>query len=377
MPDLSLTSVLIKPAGPDCNLACAYCFYLKKSALFEEGRHRMSEAILRESMRQVMHQGGAQVNIGWQGGEPTLMGRTFFEKAVHYQNRCSRPGQQAANALQTNGLLIDLNWAAFLREHQFLVGLSLDGPAHIHDRYRTFSGGRPSWERVAAARDLLLQAGVAVNALIVVNDYSIQFAREMYEYHKKNGLVHMQFISCLEPDPLHPGRWAAYSADADAYGRFLIELFDLWRADFRHGQPTTFIRWFDSLFFTYVGLDAPECTLLPACGVYVVIEHDGSVYSCDFYVDEAHRLGNVLDGKLQDMLNSKVQKQFGADKGHLPESCTSCPWLTHCHGGCPRERIFSSDGVNALCASWKQFFEYADPWFSRLAAEWLAKNRIP
>lgn len=334
----------------------------------------MSEAVLRETVRKVMHQGEQQINFGWQGGEPTLMGRHFFEMAVQYQERCARPGQQASNALQTNGLLIDENWAAFLREHQFLVGLSFDGPAHIHDRYRTFASGRPSWERVAAARDTLLRADVAVNALIVVNDYSVRHAREIYEFHKQNGLSYMQFIPCIEPDPLHPDVPAPFSAPADAYGDFLITLLDLWRGDFRNDRPTTFVRWFDSLFFTYVGYPAPECTLLPECGTYVVIEHDGSIYSCDFYVDDAHRLGTVLHDEISKLLNSSTQKQFGLKKILLPETCKTCPWLEHCYGGCPRERIFSADGLNIYCAAWKQFFAYADPWFRELAERWKKNN---
>ena len=367
--------MLIKPAGPDCSLACHYCYYLDKSALFPGTAHRMSEAVLRNTVRQMMQQGGQRINFAWQGGEPTLMGLRFYETAVHYQSRCSRPGQQAGNGLQTNGLHIDEHWARFLHQNSFLVGLSLDGPEQVHDRYRRFRSGEGSWRRVVKSRDLLLSAGVAVNALIVVNDNSVHFPEEIYNFHKQSGIDHLQFIPCLERDDSRPGGRAAFSVDAEAYGRFLVALFDLWRADFSGGRPTLFIRWFDSLFYTYLGLKAPECTLLPECGVYLVVEHNGEVFACDFYVDEQHRLGNVSEARLADLLNSPAQEQFGAAKRALPDQCTVCPWLTHCWCGCPRERIFRPDGVNYLCPAWRAFFEYADPHFRALAGRLIQENR--
>ncbi len=374
-----LNSILIKPAGPDCNMACTYCFYLEKAALFPETPvHRMSDEILRVTVRQMMHQGAREVNFGWQGGEPTLMGLEFFEKTVEYQARYGYPGQVVGNGLQTNGILINRDWANFLRDAHFLVGLSIDGPQHVHDHYRRLRGGQPSWEVVARARDLMLEAGVEVNALTVVSDYSAQFAREIYEYHKRSGLVHMQFIPCVEPDPRDPTRAASFSVSAEAYGRFLIELFDLWTADFRYGKPTTFIRWFDSLFFTYVGLPPPECTLLRECGVYVVVEHNGDVYSCDFFVEPRWRLGNVLEDRLIDLLNSKRQREFGRVKLDLPEECRTCPWLEHCWGGCPkdRQRDPRDRGLNHFCKSYKMFFEHADARFRELAEAWKREQGL-
>ncbi|MBN2356287.1 anaerobic sulfatase maturase [candidate division KSB1 bacterium] len=366
-----LNSLLIKPAGPDCNLNCIYCFYLQKAALFPTSApRRMSREVLRETMLQTMQSGESQVNFGWQGGEPTLMGLPFFETAVQFQARYGKAGHTVGNGLQTNGLLIDASWAAFLRESQFLVGLSLDGPAHIHDRYRRFRSGKHSWEHTVRARDILLEAGVAVNALIVVNDYSVRFAREIYQFHKKNGLTYMQFIPCVEPGAEDATIPAPFSVPADAYGQFLCELFDLWRGDFRYGRPRTSIRWFDSLFYTYVGLPAPECTLVPECGQYLVVEHNGDVFSCDFYVDPQWRLGNVLKDNLTELLNDDLQTKFGKNKAVLPDECTTCPYLHHCYGGCPRERRFHPEGLNYFCSAWKQFFTYADPFFRQLAEEW-------
>ncbi len=370
----ALQSILVKPAGPDCNLHCAYCFYLKKDSLFAgEPKHRMSDRVLEEMIKQAMDAAGPTVNFGWQGGEPTLMGRRFFEKAVEAQIRFGRPGQMVGNGLQTNGILIDKSFAQFLAEAKFLVGLSLDGPQHVHDRYRTFQGGKSSWQQVVRARDTLLDAGVEVNAVIVVNDYSVRFPKEIYEFHKKSGLTFMQFIPAVEPDPHDPTRAAAFSVSGEAFGRFLCELFDLWTADFRYGQPTTSIRWFDSVFYTYVGLQAPECTLLPECGNYVVVEYNGDVFSCDFFVEPEWKLGNVLQGNLYHMLNSPLQQRFGALKRQVPDECCSCEWVLHCFGGCPKDRKNdpADRGSNHFCTSYKTFFAHADARLRREAQRWL------
>ncbi len=371
-----LSSLLIKPAGPDCNLACRYCFYLKKAALFPEPRQRMSEAVLKETVRQALQQAGEHISFGWQGGEPTLMGYDFFHTAVQYQSRFGRPGQSVGNGLQTNGWLIDRYWAEFLADAKFLVGLSLDGPEHIHDHYRRTLADQGTWDRVVRSRDLLLQTGVEVNALIVVNDYSVQFPGEIYQFHKKNGLTFMQFIPCMEPDSMDGSRPAAYSVTAEKYGAFLCTLLDLWLADFRYGKPTVSIRWFDSLFYTYVGLPAPECTLLQECGVYMVVEHNGDVYSCDFFVEPQWRLGNVMQDRLVDLLNSPLQERFGRQKSGLAEKCRACPWLAHCHGGCPKDRRVGHDGVDPLCPAYEQFFSYGHDKLIKLAEVWKREQAV-
>ncbi len=374
-----LNSVLIKPAGPDCNMACTYCFYLEKSELFKtQSVHRMSDEIASETIRQVMQQGGQQVSFGWQGGEPTLMGVKFFENCINWQQKFGRPGQVVGNGLQTNGILINKKWANFLHDAKFLVGLSLDGPQHIHDRYRKRRGGQSSWARVARARDIMLDTGVEVNALIVVNDYSVKFPEEIYQYHKENGLVFMQFIPCVEPDPFNPGQAASFSVSAADYGVFLCKLFDRWINDFEDGRPTTSVRWFDSLFYTYVNLPAPECTLYPECGIYVVIEHNGDVYSCDFFVAPEWRLGNVMEGNLVDFLNSPLQNHFGRVKSNYPPECIDCIWLPHCWAGCPKDRQSDvrDNGSNHFCQSYKVFFEHADKKFRELADKWIKEQRL-
>jgi len=371
-----LESVLIKPAGPDCNMACTYCFYLEKANLFNQAKiHRMGEDVLREMVKQVMRQSGPQVSFGWQGGEPTLMGLPFFQRAVDFQMEYGY-GKTVGNGLQTNGLLIDKEWARFLKKYNFLVGLSLDGPEHIHDRYRRTRGGKGTWNRVLDSAKLMLDVGVEVNALIVVNDYSVQFPEEIYQFHKELGLTHMQFIPCVEKIPGTPSDLAPFTVPAKAYGEFLCKLFDLWMDNFVDGRPTTSIRFFDSLFYHYVGLAPPDCTLLRECGVYVVVEHNGDIYACDFYVEPEWRLGNIMKDDLIDLLNSPKQREFGRVKSQLPPECLQCSWLKYCWGGCPRERIAGAKGRfhNHLCEAYKMFFDHADSKLQKLAEEWKTQQ---
>jgi len=365
-----LTSVLVKPAGADCNLSCAYCFYTAKAALYPETRRpRMSPEILEEMVRQVMRYGGPFVSFGWQGGEPTLMGPDFYRRAVELQERHGRPGQTVGNGMQTNGLLIDDQWCRLLARHSFLVGLSLDGPRHIHDRYRTDRGGAGTWARVCDAARRLLDGGVAVNALVLVNDYSVRYPREIYEFLKELGLTFMQFIPCVETDPLDDRRAAPFSVAGNPYGRFLCELFDLWRADFKDGQPTTSVRFFESVLYTYAGLPAPECSLLEECGGYVVVEHNGDVYACDFFVEPEWKLGNLAIHSLAAMLNSSRQGGFGRLKKRVPGECAACRWLPYCRGGCTKDRlrVEADGGSNHFCEAYRMFFAHAHGELTRLA----------
>ena len=375
-----LDSVLVKPAGPDCNMACRYCFYLEKERFFPDSAvHRMSTQVLEALIRQVMTQGAPNVSFGWQGGEPTLMGVDFFRQAIEFEKEHGRDGQVVGNGLQTNGLLIDDEWCGLLRESKFLVGLSLDGPEHVHDHYRRTRGGQPTWQRVLDASKRMLDSGVEVNALVVLNDYSARFSHEIYDFLKECGLPYMQFIPCLEHEPEDLTQVAPFSVSPEQFGSFLCEVFDCWLDDFRDGEPTTFVRWFDSIFATYVGHRPPECTLFTECGNYVVVEHNGDVFSCDFFVEDQWRLGNVLDGNLLDMLNSPLQARFGRGKAALPSACQQCQWLAHCRGGCPKERWgHPSDAkLSYFCDAYQMFFAHADSHLRRLAETWLDHQNQP
>lgn len=373
-----LQNILVKPAGPDCNMSCSYCFYTCKQDLFKNTPvHRMSEEVLTELIRQLMEQSPPEVSITWQGGEPTLMGLDFFKKAAALEERFGKR-KTIGNGMQTNGLLIDRDWATFFKRYSFLVGLSIDGQEHIHDHYRKRQGGQPTWRTVCDSAKLMLDSEVSVNALTVVNDYSARFPDDIYTFHKELGLNYMQFIPCLEPDPLRAGCVAPFSVSPETYGDFLCRVFDLWLNDFRDGRQTTSVRFFESLLFSYAGFAPTECTLSPECGSYVVVEHNGDVFACDFFVDEDTRLGNLMQERLDDMLNSEKQTAFGRLKYDLPSACDGCIWMAVCRGGCPKDRLLSGDGgrLNYFCPAFKRFFSHADAGLSHLVEEWRQRQAL-
>lgn len=370
-----VTEVLVKPSGAACNLDCEYCFYIDKLHQFPNRTNRMSNEVLKAMIMQLMSQNVPHLSIGWQGGEPTLMGLPFYRKAVEHMQRYGR-GQSVSNALQTNGVLIDHEWAKFFRQYQFLIGLSLDGTEHIHDHHRKDRGGHGSWRKVLDAAKCLLDHGVEVNVLTVVNHYSAQFPDEIYEFHKSQGLNFMQFIPCVETVG---SSLADFSVDADSYGVFLTRLFNLWLADFVNGVPTTSIRWFEALLFQYAGFTPTECTLLDNCGNYLLIEHTGDVYPCDFFVEPDRKLGNLLDKSLTTLFNSHQQMTFGQLKSNLAPECRICKWRQNCHGGCTKDRLRNPQlgRQNHFCNAYKSFFAHADSQLQHLADEWKVKQHEP
>jgi uncharacterized protein len=284
-------------------------------------------------------------------------------------------GKTVGNGLQTNGLLIDRPWARFLKEYRFLVGLSLDGPEEVHDRYRRLHGGEGTWKRVSAAARMLLDEGVKVNALTVVNDHSARFADEIYDHHRALGLDYMQFIPCVETDPADPRAAAPFSVTAEAYGAFLCRIYDRWRADFRNGSPGTSVRFFESLLFAYAGFSPPDCTLQERCGDYLVVDHNGDVYPCDFFVEPDRRLGNVMGESLAGLFASARQEEFGSAKAALPAPCAGCRWLSICRGGCPKDRLRDprDGGTSHFCGAYRMLFDHADADLKALTDAWRRK----
>ena len=365
---LPLSCLLVKPAGSECNLHCTYCFYKPDRSPAAFGQ-RMSLATLELMVRQALGRGSGPVSFIWQGGEPTVMALDFYRKAVELQTVHGR-GRQVVNSLQTNGLLVDDAWCAFFQENGFLVGLSLDGPEHVHDRYRRTASGQGSWRLVARAARKLLDAGVMVNAVSCVTEYSAAYARETYASLKSEGFTYMQFIPVIEPD--ETGQAAAFSVSPERYGAFLCELFDLWLADFQEGNPTTSIRLFESIFFLLLGQPAPECGFMKSCGTYLVVEHQGDVYPCDFFVSPNHRLGNLRETDLEELFNGARQRLFGQAKARLDTECLHCQWLPLCRGGCLKDRRNNPEGFQKqyFCPSMRQFLEHAVPVLRELAARW-------
>lgn len=368
-------SLLVKPASADCNLACAYCFYRPKSALYPQtSRHRMSDEVLAKMISEYMSLVGQHASFGWQGGEPLLMGLDFFKKVVYYQQMYGRAGQIVANGFQTNATLIDDDWARLFKRYNFLVGVSLDGPADIHDYYRCSTAGQPSYDRVMRAIDILKLHGVEFNILVLVNERNVSQAKELYNFFVERGMRYLQFIPCIEKDPITK-QAADFSIKPEEYGKFLCDLFDAWMGD---GMPSTYIRLFDALLMDYAGVGQPLCQFQERCGSYVVVEYNGDIYACDFFVEPEWCLGNLMEISLEQILRSDRYKEFSERKSWHTQACQQCRWLSICHGACPKHRTVLGNSVehpSYFCPAYKTFFEYSHQRFIDLSRRALEKQR--
>lgn len=371
----SPSSLIVKPVGAGCNLHCDYCFYLDKKNLYPDETKLtvMTEETAAEMIRQAFRYCESPFFI-WHGGEPTLAGLSFFKNVIRLQKQ-ENPGQPFQNALQTNGTLLNEDWAEFLRNENFLVGVSLDGPKEIHDRYRLSADGRPTHDIIEKNAVMLRQKGVEINILCTVNDISVREPELLYNYFKNLGFPYMQFIPVVETDPENPSQAAPFSADPNAFGDFLCKIFDLWYADIdlKNLRQTTSVRFIDSVFHRYVGKEIPDCNLQKECGNYLVIEHNGDCYSCDFLVSQETFLGNLHKTDLFSLLNSPQQFRFGREKAKHKPRCLRCEWYKLCYGGCPKDRIRDpqTHNHNRFCESYKQFFSYAHERYLYLAERFL------
>lgn len=363
--------VLTKPIGPICNLDCEYCFYLKKEELYPNTRSfRMTDEVLETFVRQYIEShppGTEEINFAWQGGEPTLMGVDFFRKAVALQQQYARPGVRISNSLQTNGTRLNDEWGVFLRENQFLVGLSIDGPRELHDKYRFDKRGQGTFDQVMAGLDLLKKHSVDFNTLTVVNEANGEYPVEVYSFLKSTGSTFFQFIPIVEPEN---GSIGARSVGSEQYGRFLVGIFDSWLAQKDVGR--IFVRDFDTFLALVMGYPSPLCVHAETCGRAVALEHNGDLYSCDHFVNPEDHLGNILTTTLGAMLDDAQQSTFGTDKrDKLPRYCRSCEFLGVCNGGCPKDRLIATPdgepGLNYLCAGYKTFFSHAIPVLQKMA----------
>lgn len=375
--------LMTKPAGPACNLDCLYCFYVKKAGLFPPGsRCRMDEATLELFVGDYIRaQETSEITFSWQGGEPTLLGVEYYRRAVELQRRYAG-GKQIHNALQTNGTLLDDRWGEFLRENQFLVGVSLDGPRELHDRHRRDRRGGSCYDDVIRGIEVLKKHAVDFNLLTVVSAANAAHPAVVYRALRKTGARFFQFIPLVEREVAPADDLAALpavatatpeSVTAEGWGTFMCGVFDEW---IRRDVGRVFVRDFDVLLGRWTGQPASLCTYAETCGRALALEHDGSVYSCDHYVYESHRLGNLRDTSLADLVDSPFQREFGrAKRDAAPTVCRECEWWTMCHGGCPKHRLDASR-VNHLCAGWRRFFGHIDRPMRRMAAL-LAAGRAP
>ncbi|NQU23866.1 MAG: anaerobic sulfatase maturase [Candidatus Nealsonbacteria bacterium] len=374
-PQLGL-HVIAKPIGPVCNLRCAYCFYLDKESLYGQGEDwRMSDRTLDAFVRQYIEAQPEAVDVidfAFQGGEPTLLGIDFFRRVIELQKEHRPPDKQIQNALQTNGLLLDDRWCEFLRANNFLVGLSIDGPIDLHDKYRRDKQGRGTFERVAATMQRLSRHGVEFNALTCVNRHNGDHGRRVYRFLRDAGVQFMQFIPIVERlENAEPQAVSDRSVRPEQFGRFLIEVFDEWVG---RDVGQVFVRDCDQALSAWVSAAGADlCVYAQHCGRAVAIEHNGDLYSCDHFVDLPHKLGNIHDTPIRELANSPEQEQFGRDKHQkLPNVCRRCPWLFICNGACPKDRFVAADGqpgLNYLCPGYKAFFKHIDPTMKAMAAE--------
>lgn len=363
-------SILIKPASANCNMDCKYCFYKCLSSHREEySKGFMKEETLEILVREAIAYADGSLTFAFQGGEPTLAGLDFFQKAVELQRKYNNKKLQIENTIQTNGLLIDEKWARFLGEHRFLVGLSLDGPKKMHDRYRKDAGGQDTFARIMNSVQLLEQYHVDYNVVTVVTNDTAKQASFLYKFWKRNHYPFVQFIPCMDEIKRQDGTQerSIYAVEPEQYGKFLCELFDLWYADFAVGE-TMDIRMFSNLAQMAAGYPAEECGMNGCCNCYFVVEGDGSVYPCDFYCMDAWKLGAVKDGFAQ-MKTSEKAKAFVEASRPVSAICHECPYFSLCRGGCRRWRepfVDGKPGLNQLCPAYRMFFAHAAERMERL-----------
>ena len=390
---------MAKPLGPICNLDCAYCYYLSKEELLAtDSRWRMSDEVLEAFIRQyIAGQNYKEIIFSWQGGEPTLLGIDFFRKVVELEKKYAPSWMRCENDLQTNGVLLDEEWCAFLKENDFLVGLSIDGPREFHDHYRKDKQGRGTFDDVFRASRLLTKHDVNFATLSCVNRLTGQHPLKVYRFLRDEvGSKRMQFIPIVEPksfDTTAPQRWADslmplmdeprarpghpesvvedWCVDPDDYGDFLISVFDEWRT---RDLGRIYVHFFDCAVEQWMGRLSPLCIFGPICGKGVAIEHDGSVYACDHYVYPEYRLGNVLEDSLADLVLSERQESFGyAKDSSLPGRCRECEYLFACAGECPKNRFIRTPegepNLNYLCAGLKRYFTHIDPHIQKIVRD--------
>ncbi len=381
--DLPAFHVMAKPAGARCNLDCAYCFFLKKEALYPGSDFRMSDEVMEAYIRQVIegHQ-VPEVTIAWQGGEPTLMGVDFFRRAVEVTRRYQKSGTTIEHTIQTNGVLLDEEWCEFLHDNKFLVGLSLDGPREMHDAYRRDKAGKSVFDNVVRAARLMQQHRVEFNVLCTVNAVNSRHPLEVYRFFRDElKTPYLQFIPIVEranESGFQEGQAVTErSVRPEQYGRFLIEIFDEW---VKRDVGKMFVLTFDGVLASWLRGQSSLCIFQPTCGQGVALEHNGDVYSCDHFVEPRHLLGNILQTPLAGLVNSDKQRQFGSNKSDtLPGHCRRCEFLFTCHGECPKNRVLTTPdgepGLNWLCAGLKAFFEHTQRPM-KIMADLLRRGRL-
>lgn len=374
MPPIQL---LIKPASGSCNLRCKYCFYYDEMQNRETVNYGiMSTETLEAVVKRTLEFADGECGFAFQGGEPTLAGLDFFKELIRLEKAHNHKGVHISNSIQTNGYRLDEEWAAFLAENHFLVGLSLDGIKHTHDALRKAADGSASFEAVMKTVDLFNRYHVEYNILTVVNRLTAAKAEKIYAFYAKNHFHYLQFIACL--DPLgEPAGGRDYSLTPEAYGDFLIKLFDLWYLDLQKGEQP-YIRQFENYIALLMGYEPESCEQKGHCSIQFVVEADGSVYPCDFYVLDRYRMGNFKENTVEELAENGRATGFVKDSLEPDPECKTCPYGMLCRGGCRRNRETGADGSlgkNCFCGAYKRFFEAALPRLRQIAARLSMEQR--
>ncbi|WP_394241256.1 anaerobic sulfatase maturase [Vibrio astriarenae] len=369
--------VMAKPSGSVCNIDCEYCFYLEKEQLYPERQSnwRMSDQTLERFIDQyIQAQSGSTVEFAWQGGEPTMLGLEFYQRVVELCAKYAN-GKQIYHAFQTNGLLIDENWCQFFKRHQFLVGISIDGPQHLHDQYRVTRSQKGTHSKVMKAIDLLKKHEIEFNTLTVVSAGNVGYPLEVYQFLKSIGSKYIQFIPLVERLSTDDNRWhldlaspldhsktvTPWSVAAKDYGRFLVTIFKDW---VKKDVGTTFVQTFDSTLASWLNQPAGICTLAAECGHSFALEANGDLYQCDHYVYPEYKLGNIHHTTIEIMNNSPKAVQFSQSKStSLNQKCNACRYRFACYGGCPKHRFVTTQKGqqhNYLCEGYFEFFRQSE-----------------
>lgn len=365
-------NIMLKPAGSRCNLACKYCYYLDKADIYGGREPVMSDEMLETVVREYIAANEVpEVTFNWHGGEPLVLGLDFFRRAVELERKYAA-GKKINNTVETNGVLLNQEWADFFAQNDFLVGISIDGPRDIHDKFRRDRGGAPTFDKVLHGVEILRSAGVEFNAMSTVNAASEGRGAEVYQFLKSLGTRYLQFMPVVEHvkggrivDPSEPGaQIAPWSVSASAFGRFLCDIFDQW---VRNDVGRYFVGQFDAALASWCRVSPGICAFGETCGGNAVIEHNGDVYPCDHFVYSKYKLGNIADNTIPEMMASDAMVRFGIDKRNsLPSACRQCQWRFACNGECPKHRFNRTErgetGLNALCAGYKMFYSHVAPY---------------
>ncbi len=373
--------VFVKPVGPRCNLSCRYCYYRVHPQLYPQGSLAgMTEALLEAYIAQHLEASAEEtVRFSWHGGEPALAGLAFFRRAVSLQKKYRRTHQQVANGLQTNGILLDEEWCLFLAREGFRVGLSMDGPQEVHDLFRCSAVGGGSHAAAVAAYHRLRRHRVPTDILCVVHSRNVTFPLEVYRFFRRLEAAYISFLPLVEPDPGSQGGVSPRTVPAEAWGRFLCTVFDEWK---QQDIGRIKVQIFEEATRTAFGQEHSLCLFRPECGSIPTVEHNGDFYCCDHFMDPGHRIGNILQAPLAELLQAPRQKAFGqAKRNSLPRCCLGCEVRTMCHGECPKNRFLPAPdggeiGWNYLCPGYRRFFNHCRPFVAEVAAVWRRQTAL-